>query len=90
MDMDKTEWRVYRIEDKDDLEAAIALYAKRKGMRPRYARVSEKAPAWLLALLEEADGLEIERASNLLSFDVWLTHEKRVEPQLSLLEEVQE
>jgi hypothetical protein len=51
--------------------------------------VSEKAPAWLLALLEEADGLEIERAANLLSFDVWLTHEKRVEPQLSLFGEAE-
>jgi len=85
--MDKTEWRVYRIEDKEDLEAAIALYEKRKGVRPCYARVSEKAPAWLLALLEEADGLEIERASNLLSFDVWLTHEKKAQPQLSLFGE---
>jgi transposase len=87
MDMDKTEWRVYRIEDKQDLAAAIALYEKRKGVRPRYARVSEKAPAWLLTLLEEADGLEIERVSNLLSFDVWLTHEKKAEPQMSLFGE---
>lgn len=85
--MDRIEWRVYRIEDKDDLLAAIALYEKRKGVRPCCARVSEKAPEWLLALLEEADGLEIERASNLLSFDVWLTHEKKAEPQLSLFGE---
>ena len=85
--MDRIEWRVYRIEDKDDLLAAIALYEKRKGVRPRYARVSEKAPAWLLTLLEEADGLEIERTCNLLSFDVWLTHEKKAEPQLSLFGE---
>ena len=85
--MDRIEWRVYRIEDKDDLLAAIALYEKRKGVRPRYARVSEKAPAWLLTLLEEADGLEIERTGNLLSLDVWLTHEKKAEPQLSLFGE---
>ncbi|GAP11798.1 hypothetical protein BECAL_02992 [Bellilinea caldifistulae] len=85
--MDKSEWRVYRIEDKEDWEAAIALYAKRKGVKPRYARVSEKAPAWLLSLLEEADGLEIERASNLLPLDVWLTHEKKAEPQMSLFGE---
>lgn len=85
--MDKSEWRVYRIEDKEDWEAAIALYAKRKGVKPRYARVSEKAPAWLLSLLEEADGLEIERASNLLPLDVRLTHEKKAEPQLSLFGE---
>lgn len=87
--MDKTEWRVYRIEEKEDLEAAIALYEKRKGVRPRYARVSEKAPAWLLALLEEADGLEIERTGNLLSFDVWLTHQRETQPQLSLFGKVE-
>lgn len=85
--MDKTEWRVYRIEDKDELDAALALYEKRKGARPRFARISEKAPEWLLTLLEEAEGLEIERASNLLSRDVWLTHEKHSEPQLSLFGE---
>lgn len=85
--MDKTEWRVYRIEDKDDLMSALQLYELRKGTKPRYARVSEKAPEWLLAMLAEAEGLEIERASNLLSFDVWLTHEKKAEPQLSLFGE---
>ncbi len=84
--MDKTEWRVYRIEDKDELIAAIALYEKRKGVKPRYGRVSEKAPQWLLALLQEVEGLEVERAANLLPLDVWLTHERRIEPQLSLFE----
>ncbi|GIV67131.1 MAG: hypothetical protein KatS3mg047_1524 [Bellilinea sp.] len=85
--MDKTEWRVYRLDDKNDLAAAIALYEKRKGVRPRYARVSEKAPAWLAALMQEVDGLEIERASSLLSFDVWLTHEKKAQPQMCLFGE---
>lgn len=85
--MDKTKWRAYRIEDKNDLETAIVLYTKREGVKPRHALVSEKAPDWLLALLEEADGLEIESACNLLSHDVWLTHEKRSEPQLSLFGE---
>ncbi len=85
--MDKTEWRVYRIEDKDELTAAIALYEKRKGAKPRYGRVSEKAPQCLLALLQEVEGLEVEQAANLLPLDVWLTHEHRIEPQLSLLRE---
>ncbi len=85
--MDKTEWRVYRIEDKEDWEAATALYAKRMGAKPRYARVSEKAPEWLLAMLAEAEGLEIERAKGLLALDVWLTHEKKAQPQMSLFGE---
>lgn len=84
--MDKTEWRVYRIDDKNDLLAAIALYEKRKGVKPRYVRVSEKAPEWLTALMQGV-GLEIERAANLLPLDVWLTHEKKTEPQLSLFGE---
>lgn len=85
--MDKTEWRVYRIEDKSDLVSAIQLYETRKGAKPRYARVSEKAPEWLLAMLAEAEGLEIERAKGLLALDVWLTHEKKAQPQLSLFGE---
>lgn len=79
--MDKTEWRVYWIEDKGDLTSAIQLYELRKGHKPRYARISMKAPDWLVALMNEVDGLEIEQASNLLPQDVWLTHERMVEPQ---------
>ncbi len=82
--MDKTEWRVYRIEDKNGLISALQSYEKRKGVKPRYARVSERAPEWLLAMLAEAEGLEVERAKGLLALDVWLTHEKKTEPQLSL------
>jgi hypothetical protein len=88
--MDKTEWRVYRIEDKNDLISALQLYEKRKGVKPRYARVSEKAPEWLAALIQEVDGLEIERAANLLPLDIWLTHETGAvehQSQLSLFGE---
>ncbi len=85
--MDKTEWRVYRIQDKSDLMSALQLYELRKGAKPRYVRVSEKAPEWLAALMQEVDGLEIERAANLLPLDVWLTHEKKVQPQMSLFGE---
>lgn len=85
--MNKIGWRAYRIENKGDLMSAIQLYELRKGIKPRYARVSEKAPEWLLAILAEAEGLEIERAKGLLALDVWLTHEKCDEPQMSLFEE---
>lgn len=87
--MDKTEWRVYRIEDKGGLMSALQLYELRKGQKPRYARMSTRAPEWLVTLLHAVDGLEIEQASNLLPLDVWLTHERRVEsqPQMSLFGE---
>lgn len=81
-------WKVYIIEDKQDWVAALALYERRIGVKPRYVRVSEKAPDWLLMLLKEAEGLEVEQATNLLPHDIWLTHERKVEaqPQLSLFE----
>ncbi|GAP05214.1 hypothetical protein ATHL_00043 [Anaerolinea thermolimosa] len=88
--MDKTEWRVYRIEDKGDLMSALKLYELRRGTRARYARMSERAPEWLAALVQEVDGLEIERAANLLPLDLWLTHERqerKVEAQMRLFEE---
>lgn len=88
--MDRSEWRVYRIEDKDDLMSALKLYELRRGAKPRYARMSEKAPEWLAVLMQEVDGLEIERAANLLPLDIWLTHERqerKVEPQMRLFGE---
>lgn len=89
--MDKSEWRVYRIEDKDDLMSALQLYELRKGAKPRYARVSEKAPEDLLFMLRELlPEVEIETAKIMMR-DVWLTHERKSEedqpeqaPQLRL------
>lgn len=86
---DTVKWRVYRIEDKSDLEAAIQLYQMRFGERPRRARVSEKAPEDLLFLVREA-GLEIEVLRPILPRDVWLTHEEEQtvpQAQLSLFGE---
>jgi hypothetical protein len=83
---DTVKWRVYRIEDRSDLEAAMQLYQMKFGERPRRARVSEKAPEDLLFLVREA-GLEIEVLRPILPRDVWLTHQR--EPQLSLFGEVE-
>lgn len=84
---EQMEWRVYRIEDKNDLLSAVELYRKRFGTAPIRARVSERAPEELLFLLQEVPGLEIERAKTQLPRDVWLTHQR--EPQLSLFGEVE-
>ncbi|MFZ6019127.1 MAG: hypothetical protein ACOYXO_05885 [Chloroflexota bacterium] len=86
---EQMEWRVYRIEDKGDLLAALALYQKRFGTAPIRARVSERAPEELLFLLQEVPGLEIERAKTQLPRDVWLTHQRESQPQLSLFGEVE-
>lgn len=87
---DTVKWRVYRIEDKSDLEAAIQLYRKRFGTAPIRARVSEKAPEDLLSLVREVPGLEMEVGKGLLARDVWLTHEEeQKEPQMSLFGEVE-
>jgi len=85
---DTVKWRVYRIEDKSDLEAAIQLYRKRFGTAPIRARVSEKAPEELLHLVREIPDLEIEVLRPILPRDVWLTHEEeQKEPQMSLFGE---
>lgn len=91
--MDKTEWRVYRIQDKSDLMSALQLYELRRGAKPRYARVSEKAPEDLLFMLRELlPEVEIETAK-IMARDVWLTHERRVDDEpartLSLFEEAE-
>ena len=85
---DTVKWRVYRIEDKSDLEAAMQLYQMKFSERPRRARVSEKAPEELLHLVREVPSLEMEAGKGLLARDVWLTHEEeRKEPQMSLFGE---
>jgi len=86
---EQVEWRVYRIEDKNDLMSAVELYQKRYGTAPIRARVSERAPEDLLFLLQEVPGLEIERAKTQLPRDVWLTHQRETQPQLSLFGEVE-
>jgi len=86
---EQVEWRIYMIEDKDDLLAAVELYRKRYGTAPIRARVSERAPEELLFLLQEVPGLEIERAKMQLPRDVWLTHQRESQPQLSLFGEVE-
>lgn len=87
--VEQVEWRVYRIEDKDDLLSALELYRKRCETAPIRARVSERAPEELLFLLQEVPGLEIERAKTQLPRDVWLTHLQEPQPQLSLFGEVE-
>jgi len=89
---DTVKWRVYRIEDRSDLEAAMQLYQMKFGERPRRARVSEKAPEDLLFLVREIPGLEIEVLRPILPRDVWLTHEEEQtvpQAQLSLFGEVE-
>lgn len=87
---EQVEWRVYRIEDKHDLQTALELYRMRKGVSPCRARISERAPEDLLFLIEEVPGLEIERGKNLLPRDVWLTHQReQPQPQMSLFGEVE-
>jgi hypothetical protein len=71
---DKVWWRVYRVEDKGDLEEALRKYQMRTGQRPRRARVSQKSPD-LLHLLQEIPGLTVEPFP-IPARDVWLTHEE--------------
>jgi len=70
---EKTVWRLYRVEDKGDLEKALRLYEARTGQRPRRARVSKRAPD-LLFLLQELS-LRVE-AFPIPTRDIWLTHEE--------------
>jgi hypothetical protein len=77
--MSKVWWRVYRVEDKSDLEEAVRTYQMRTGQRPRRARVSQKSPE-LQLLLQELHGLRVE-IFPIPPRDIWLTHEEESEEE---------
>lgn len=83
---DTVKWRAYYIEDKTNWQSALQRYELATGVKPRRARVSEKAPEDLLFLVRDA-GLKIDVLRPILPRDVWLTHEEeQTKPQLSLFE----
>ncbi len=86
--MDKTVWRVYRVERGEDVAKALGLFEARLKVRPTRARVSTKsAPEVVQAL--KAVGLEIEVVEKQVPWDVWLTDGRRAEEQMSLFDEAE-
>lgn len=81
--MDKTLWRVYRVERGEDVEKALMLFEARLKVRPKRARVSAKAAAEVVQVLREV-GLEVEVVEGQIASDVWLTDGAVVTEQLAL------
>jgi hypothetical protein len=81
--MDKTLWRVYRVERGEDVGKALALFEVRMGKRPKRARVSARAAAGVVEALKAA-GLEVEVMEGQIASDVWLTDGAVVTEQLAL------
>ncbi|GAP11128.1 hypothetical protein BECAL_02313 [Bellilinea caldifistulae] len=69
-----TFWRLYMIYTQADLRSALERYELSTGVKPKYARISAKAPAELIEMMR-ATGLQVEVSKSLLSRDIWLTHE---------------
>ena len=84
--MKRLTWRAYVITAERDVEQALTRYELATGEKPVWAQVSEKAPGELVKWVERA-GLEVMRGKGMLPHDVWLTHEKKTEPQMSLFGE---
>jgi hypothetical protein len=81
--MDKTLWRVYRVERGEDVGKALMLFEMRMGKRPKRARVSAKAAAEVVQALREV-GLEVEVVEGQIASDVWLTDGAVATEQLAL------
>lgn len=86
--MDKTVWRVYRVERGEDIVKALGLFEARLKVRPTRARVSAKSAPEVVQALKAA-GLEVEVAEGQIPWDVWLTDGRRAEEQMSLFEEAE-
>ncbi len=82
--MERSIWRVYRVERAEEVSKALALFRARFGENPRRARVSPKADGEVIEALRR-EGLEVEATAAVLPWDVWLTAEALHPQQLSLI-----
>jgi hypothetical protein len=73
--MNAKTWRVYAIFDASDIQKALAGYEQLTGQKPNRVLVSSKAPAELLAQVEQY-GLVCKVEGGILARDIWLTCEE--------------